>query len=103
MVGLRYIKNVSTLRLDQQKCTGCRMCTVVCPHDVFRMEGKLAAIQDQDACMECGACSRNCPADAIAVRAGVGCAAGILQGWLKGGEPTCDCGGEEKNPANSCC
>ncbi len=49
-----------------------------------------AEILDRDGCMECGACARNCPAGAIEVSSGVGCAAGIIRGALRGTEPTCD-------------
>ncbi|MRR17732.1 MAG: 4Fe-4S dicluster domain-containing protein [Deltaproteobacteria bacterium] len=87
-----YLKNVATLSLDTQKCTGCGMCLEVCPHGVFRMNQKSVHILDRDACMECGACSRNCPAQAIAVEAGVGCAAAVINSLLgrNGGE--CCCG-----------
>jgi len=51
----KYLKNVSTLKLDTDKCTGCRLCILVCPHAVFEMKNKKAAIRDLDACMECGA------------------------------------------------
>jgi NAD-dependent dihydropyrimidine dehydrogenase PreA subunit len=86
---LKYLKDVVTLEFDQQKCTGCGMCIEVCPHEVIAIENKKATIIDKDACMECGACGRNCPASAISVRAGVGCASGIIRGKLKGGEPCC--------------
>ena len=92
MFGLKYLKNVSTLKLDQGKCTGCRMCTNVCPHAVLVMENKKAAIQNLDACMECGACTLNCPEEALTVDKGVGCAAAIIEGAIKGTEPCCDCG-----------
>ena len=74
MFGLTYLKNVSTLKLDREKCTGCKMCTIVCPHNVFTMEDKKSFIRDIDACMECGACSTNCPSSAISVESGVGSA-----------------------------
>ena len=79
----RYISGVSTLELNQANCIGCAMCTIVCPHNVFilveQLNGDLKVeIRDIDACMECGACARNCPAEAIDVRAGVGCASGVL-------------------------
>jgi len=99
MNGLVYLRNVVTLKLDQQKCNGCRMCTIVCPHDVFAMENKKAVIQNKDFCMECGACEKNCPENAITVRSGVGCAAGIINGLIRGTEPTCDCGSE----GSTCC
>jgi NAD-dependent dihydropyrimidine dehydrogenase PreA subunit len=99
MNGLVYLKNVVTLELDQEKCNGCRMCTIVCPHAVFEIENKKAVIVNKDFCIECGACEKNCPENAISVRSGVGCAAGIINGILRGTEPTCDCSG----PGSSCC
>ena len=77
MKELLYIKNVVTLELNEQKCSGCNMCILVCPHEVFEMKNKKSIIRHKDACMECGACAKNCPEEAIYVRTGVGCAAGI--------------------------
>jgi len=92
MGSMIYLKNVVTLELDAQKCTGCGMCLEVCPHNVFKMNGKSAEIIHRDACMECGACQKNCPAGALFVQSGVGCAAAIINGMLgrNGGE--CCCG-----------
>ena len=78
-----YLKDVVTLKLNTDKCTGCRMCTTVCPHGVFQMHDKKARIVNRDACMECGACKRNCPASAIDVREGVGCAYAIIMSSLR--------------------
>jgi len=86
---LRYLENVVTLAYDPGKCTGCGMCVAVCPHAVFVMEGKKAAITDKDLCMECGACLRNCPFEAISVRSGVGCAYALMMSQLKGREISC--------------
>jgi ferredoxin len=33
--------------------------------------------------MECGACQQNCPVAAISVAAGVGCATGLINDWLR--------------------
>jgi len=91
-MSLSYLKNVTTLRLSSELCTGCRKCAEVCPHGVFGFDHNKARIAQRDNCMECGACALNCPAGAIQVNAGVGCAAAVIMGWFKGKEPTCDCG-----------
>ena len=92
MMVLKYIPNVVTLELSVEKCNGCRMCVEVCPQAVLAVENGKARIVDRDACMECGACAMNCPPEALSVRRGVGCAAGVIVGILRGTEPTCDCG-----------
>lgn len=86
-----YLKNVSTLKLESEKCTGCGRCLEVCPHHVFTLRARKSVITDQDRCMECGACVKNCPMSALEVKPGVGCAAAIIKGWLTGSEPSCDC------------
>jgi len=91
MKGQTYLKNVVTLELDVDKCTGCGMCAVACPHRVFEIKETKAVIVDGDACMECGACSLNCPVEALRVKSGVGCAVAVFKGMLRGGEPVRDC------------
>ena len=86
-----YLKNVSTLTLNVDTCIGCGMCLVVCPHNVFTLNNHKASIVDKDRCMECGACQTNCVVGALSVKSGVGCAAGIIMGAIKGTEPTCGC------------
>lgn len=83
MKGFRYLAGVVTLEFDAARCVGCGRCVEVCPHRVFAMEEKRARLVDRDACMECGACAVNCPASAIAVDAGVGCATGMINEWLR--------------------
>lgn len=100
MKTMQYLRNVVTLKLDSNLCTGCGMCAIVCPHAVFQINSGKAQIVDIDDCMECGACSNNCRFGALTVKSGVGCAAGILNGILNGTEPTCDCGEESKG---GCC
>ena len=97
----RYLKNVTTLEYNNEKCVGCERCLEVCPHGVFDMANGKACITDKDFCMECGACAMNCPAKAIEVNAGVGCAAAIIYSLVTGKEPTCGCsdGSDDKN----CC
>jgi len=98
MTGLRYISDTATLELDTGLCNGCRMCLIVCPHEVFAYREKRALIADKDACMECGACVLNCEPGAITVQKGVGCAEAVLNSMIRGGEPSCDCGRD-----SSCC
>lgn len=98
MNGFIYLPDVVTLSLCEQTCNGCGMCVKVCPHEVFEISGKKAHIIRKDYCMECGACAMNCKTGAITVKAGVGCAAGIINGILRNTEPTCDCSGSK-----SCC
>ncbi len=96
---MKYLANTTTLSYDQAKCTGCGRCVEVCPHGVFELAEKRARITDRDNCMECGACAVNCEFGAIAVNAGVGCAAALINSMITGGEPTCGC----SDAATGCC
>jgi NAD-dependent dihydropyrimidine dehydrogenase PreA subunit len=96
MRNLRYLPAVVTLRLDGERCIGCGICCEVCPQGVFGLENQKAVLVDRDGCMECGACAQNCPVEAISVNPGVGCAAYIIQTWIKGRKGP-GCGG------TSCC
>ncbi len=90
MQTFRYIPNISTLKLDTDKCVGCGECKKVCPHSVFEINKTKAAIKDLTGCMECGACHQNCPASAIEVNPGVGCAAYVISSWIFGAKgPLC--------------
>jgi NAD-dependent dihydropyrimidine dehydrogenase PreA subunit len=87
---LKYIDNIVSLEYDLEKCTGCKMCTEVCPRDVFVIEDRKARVIDRDACIECGACMLNCVFGALKVETGPGCAAAILGSGKNGG--SCSCG-----------
>jgi ferredoxin len=90
-----YLKDVVTLELDQDKCVGCGMCLIVCPHEVLSINNGHARIENRDACMECGACARNCPVDAVWVKSGVGCAAAVINAALGRDNSSCCCVVEE--------
>ncbi|MFZ7113704.1 MAG: mercury methylation ferredoxin HgcB [Desulfatiglandales bacterium] len=115
MGDMIYLKEVVTLYFDQEKCVGCGMCITVCPHEVFaKVDGHVIMAQ-RDACMECGACARNCPEGAVTVKAGVGCAAAVINTVLGVKGDACCCiiepdGAEETGGARgaglgkgSCC
>ena len=83
----------NTLQYHPADCIGCGLCVDVCPHAVFRMNGRLAKLDHPQDCMECGACQVNCPTNAIAVESGVGCASAMILAALRGKEQaTCECG-----------
>lgn len=91
---MRYLLNGHSLVLDQARCNGCGRCQEVCPHAVFSVVERKAAIVARDRCMECGACRMNCITGAIAVSSGVGCAAAVISALARGnaGNEACSCG-----------
>jgi len=87
---MKYLKN-ATLTFNSEKCTACGRCVEVCPHAVFELSDKKVKAAHADRCMECGACQKNCAYGAVKVNAGVGCAAAVITGMLRGTEPVCGC------------
>ncbi len=81
------------IKIDPEKCNGCRFCTWVCPHGVLSMNSRVAVIAHNDRCIECGACELNCGPKAITVTKGTGCLYIIIKEdilGMKGKE--CGCG-----------
>ena len=103
MGQLIYLKDVVTLRLEEKKCIGCGMCTLVCPHAVLRLTNGKVQIGEHDACMECGACARNCPAEALSVRSGVGCATAVINSMIGRKKSSCCCTIDSDEQSTSCC
>lgn len=90
---MTYLRGVTTLRFSPERCDGCGRCVEVCPHAVFALRERRAALLAPDRCMECGACSRNCAREAISVTAGVGCANALTRALLSGDAAVeCGCG-----------
>ena len=104
MGKLMYLKNVTTLELDEAKCIGCGKCEMVCPQGVMILSEKRSRIVNKDACMECGACAMNCRSEAISVQSGVGCANAIINGFFREDGQVC-CGPSDLgvNRAGCCC
>ena len=91
---LVYLRDVVTLRIDAESCSGCGSCVTVCPHGVLALARKKVVINDRDHCMECGACATNCPTGAVTVDSGVGCAAAVSNAALGRTDAECCCVGE---------
>ena len=55
------------MRIDQEECSGCKMCVNVCTVGAISMNEEKNAHIDLDQCVECGVCKRIeiCPTDAI--------------------------------------
>ncbi|MGD0625935.1 MAG: mercury methylation ferredoxin HgcB [Thermodesulfobacteriota bacterium] len=102
MAQMVYLKDVVTLKLDEEKCVGCGMCLVVCPHAVLSQNNGRVRIENRDACMECGACAQNCPTKAVTVKSGVGCAAAVINSalGLNKNKSSCCCVIEQENPSS---
>ncbi|HEX2924501.1 MAG TPA: mercury methylation ferredoxin HgcB [Chloroflexota bacterium] len=83
--------STNTLRYDDSRCTGCGMCSMVCPHGVFAAGEGAAVLVQPESCMECGACQRNCPTGAIMVESGTGCAAAMIWAALRGQKAQASC------------
>ena len=103
MVWDRYLRNATTLSFDQEKCIGCGMCVNVCTREVFLLEDRVITIVERDNCIECGACMLNCPVDALWVRAGVGCASGMIRAAVGIKGDCCCTPSTEAEERPSCC
>ena len=104
MGELLYLGNVSTLRMNDEACTGCGLCLEVCPRAVFARNNGKATIVNRDACIECGACQRNCAFGALNVIAGVGCAQAVMNAALgRKGSACCTIESRSGGTASPCC
>jgi 2-oxoacid:acceptor oxidoreductase delta subunit (pyruvate/2-ketoisovalerate family) len=57
--------------IDEDKCIGCKRCTLVCPDNAMRMQSTKKGLKskvDYDFCKGCGACASECPVKAIIMK-----------------------------------
>lgn len=62
---------MSVIRVDLNKCIGCRKCVEICPMDVFyfnEQEGK-SVLAYPETCQNCGQCYVNCPTRSLGMSA----------------------------------
>ncbi len=58
-------RNLITLRIDEETCTGCGQCRKACPADAICGEPKTPHRIDAGPCTRCGACRSVCPVEAV--------------------------------------
>ena len=61
-------RDLITYSVDPEKCTGCTVCSKVCPTGAASGERKKVHAIDPAKCTKCGACRESCKFDAIIVR-----------------------------------
>ena len=54
-----------TIEIDFDKCTGCGICIIECPSDIFTLVNEKSICITIDDCVECCACVDACPEKAI--------------------------------------
>ena len=60
---------MSVVRLDLNKCTGCKNCVEVCPMDVFYFDeaAHKSVLAFPENCQSCGQCFLNCEGRSIGI------------------------------------
>lgn len=61
------IEEIWLPQIDEDVCTGCGDCIVVCPTDALALVGDIAIVIDPLACNYSGKCETICPVEAIAL------------------------------------
>jgi MinD superfamily P-loop ATPase len=52
------------VKVDEEKCNGCGVCSVICPLKIVSLESGKAVI-DEELCDGLGGCVRKCPQQAM--------------------------------------
>ena len=61
-------KNLFYYEIDQEACTGCRLCAKKCPQEAITGEKKEPHHLDQDLCIKCSICYEVCKFNAIVIK-----------------------------------
>jgi len=56
------------IKIDYQRCTGCKKCIEACTFGVLEWFEDKPMVANPNNCSACLECEKNCPADAIDVR-----------------------------------
>jgi ferredoxin len=69
-VAMGLQSEIPQIVINQDLCSGCGVCLVVCPYDAISMvkseDGRVASI-DSLSCKRCGLCVSTCPSGAISI------------------------------------
>ncbi len=57
-------EDLHSIRIDEEKCTGCVLCMKACPTKAIRLRKNKAVITGER-CVDCGECYRVCPQNAV--------------------------------------
>jgi dihydroorotate dehydrogenase (fumarate) len=65
-------EKIYTIIVDKEKCTGCKICTRVCPYGAISLDSMVKAYVDIEECDNCGLCVSLCPFNALELRRDIG-------------------------------
>jgi ferredoxin-type protein NapF len=61
-------KMVAEVKVDYDRCTGCKECVKACSYGVLGWLENAPIVVNPSSCAACLECERSCPVDAISVK-----------------------------------